>query len=152
MTGAPSARGMQRPVVPADDAFRFEARLRTRWSDEDNQDVLNNAVYLTLFEEARFAYFTSLGQLDANRFPFLLAQTNVVFLRPGRGGAEVVVRARTTQLGTTSFTQAYRVVDAASGDVWAEAEARLVTYDPATRAKVAMADAFRAAIAAREGL
>ena len=59
---------------------------------------------------------------------------------------------RTTRLGTTSFTQAYRVVDAASCAVWAEAEARLVTYDPATGAKAPMADAFRAAIAAREGL
>jgi len=39
-------------VVPPSEAIRFRARCRTRWSDEDSQGVLNNAVYLTLLEEA----------------------------------------------------------------------------------------------------
>jgi acyl-CoA thioester hydrolase len=143
---------MERPRIPADEQFRFRVRLRTRWCDEDNQSVLNNAVYLTLFEEARLAYFTQLGLLRENRFPFLLAQTNVVFVAPGRGGAEVELAARTTELGTTSFTQCYRVRDAASGALWAEAEARLVLYEPANGAKRALPPEFRRAIAALEGL
>lgn len=135
---------MEIPLVPATPAF--EVRLRTRWSDEDNQAVLNNAVYLTLMEEARFAFFSGLGLLGENRFPFLLAQANVVFQAPGRGGAEVVVELTTTHLGTSSFRQAYRVRDAASGKVWCEAEARLVSYDPASGAKRPMDPAFRAAL------
>jgi acyl-CoA thioester hydrolase len=98
---------METPEIPASSAMRFRVKLRTRWSDEDNQRVLNNAVYMTLFEETRFAYFTSLGLLAENQFPFLLAQTNVVFLSPGRGGAEVEAEAATVHLGTSSFTQAY---------------------------------------------
>ncbi|MBK7645525.1 MAG: acyl-CoA thioesterase [Planctomycetes bacterium] len=143
---------MERPHVPEASQFRFRVRLRTRWCDEDNQQVLNNAVYLTLFEEARLAYFTQLGFLRANQFPFLLAQTNVVFVALGRGGVEVDLEARTTSLGTTSFTQSYRVLDAARGTVWAQAEARLVIYDPGSGAKRAMEPAFRAAIAGFEGL
>ncbi len=135
---------METPGVPPTPAF--EVRLRTRWSDEDNQAVLNNAIYLTLMEEARFAYFTGLGLIDANRFPFLLAQANVVFLSPGRGGAEVVVELSTTHVGLSSFRQAYRVRDAASGKVWCEAEARLVCYDPASGAKRPMDPDFRAAL------
>ena len=38
---------MEQPQVPPSDAVRFRARAHTRWSDEDNQGVLNNAVYLT---------------------------------------------------------------------------------------------------------
>jgi acyl-CoA thioester hydrolase len=143
---------MERPRIPAASQFRFRVRLRTRWCDEDNQHVLNNAVYLTLFEEARLAYFTKLGLVRENQFPFLLAQTNVVFVAPGKGGAEVELEARTTELGTTSFTQSYRVLEAQTGVLWAEAEARLVLYDPASGAKRAMPPEFRRAIAELEAL
>jgi len=139
---------MERPDVPPSERLRFRARLSTRWSDEDNQAVLNNAVYLTLFEEARFRYFREL--LGANRFPFLLAQTNLVFLQPGRGGAEVEVECATVAVGTTSFTQAYRVRALADAAVWCEGVARLVCYDPATQAKRPLTAELRAAIEARE--
>ncbi|MBI5364892.1 MAG: acyl-CoA thioesterase [Planctomycetes bacterium] len=129
--------------------MRFRARATTRWSDEDNQGVLNNAVYMTLFEEARLAYFRDL--LAVNQFPFLLAQTNVLFVAPGRGGAEVEIECATLELGTTSFTQAYRVRDIATGRVWAEAEARLVCYDPTTNAKRPIPTELRAIVAARDG-
>src|SRR5687768_18623620 len=119
---------MQAPQVPDSSRLQFRVRARTRWSDEDNQGVLNNAVYLTLFEEARHAYFGSLGFLRENRFPFLLSQTHLRFLRPGRGGEEVEVELATTRLGNSSFEQAYRV-RAISGEIWAEARALLVLYD-----------------------
>jgi acyl-CoA thioester hydrolase len=143
-----SAERMQPPRVPASSAMRFRARLSTRWSDEDNQQVLNNAVYLTLFEETRYRYFREL--LGSNHFPFLLAQCNVAFLSPGRGGEDVECACATTHVGTTSFTQAYRVSELASGRVLAEGEARLVSYDPRTGAKVELPRELRAAIERRE--
>lgn len=132
--------------------MRFVARARTRWSDEDNQGVLNNAVYMTLLEEGRHAYFGARGALELNRFPFLLAQTQIRFLRPGRGGAEVEIEVRTMRLGKSSFEQAYRVRSVDSREVWAEARALCVIYDPATGASRPMPGDFRAAIAAFEGL
>lgn len=143
---------MEVPKVPDSSTFRFRARLRTRWSDEDNQQVVNNAVYMTLLEEARFRYFTELDGLRENHFPFVLAQTNVVFLLPGRGGVEVDVLARTTHLGTTSFTQVYRIVEVANGATWCEAEARLVAWDAARRAKQDLPAELRTAVARFEGL
>ena len=70
--------------------MRFTARVRTRWSDEDNQGVLNNAVYLSLLEEARYQYCDHLGLIEpGNHFSFVLARTDIVFLAPGRGPAGV---------------------------------------------------------------
>ena len=140
---------METPRVPPSSVMAVKVRLRTRWSDEDTQHVLNNAVLPTLFEEARFAYFSSLGLLEENRFPFVLAQTNVLYVAPGRGGREVEVEMATTSLGTSSFTQAYRVREVSTGDVWCEAESRLVCID-GKGAKRAMDPAFRRAISARE--
>lgn len=150
---------MDAPAVPAAEAMRFRAELWTRWVDEDNQAVLNNAVYLTLLEEARHRYFSSLGLLEGNQFPFLLLQCNVRYLRPGRGGVAVVVETATTRLGNSSFEQAYRVRPADGGDAqseaqgepWCEAVALLVCVDEQGRS-TPMTDAFRRAIGEREGL
>jgi acyl-CoA thioester hydrolase len=140
---------MEVPSLPQ--TFSFESEHQLRWSDADLQGVVNNAVYMSLFEEARFAYFTQLAQLSADAFPFLLAQTNVLFKSPGRPGTRVTIEMVTTQLGNSSFTQAYRVT-ADTGKVLCEGEARLVCYDPATNASRPMSADFRAAIAQFEGL
>ena len=141
---------MEAPVLPPDSAFRFRVTLATRWSDEDNHSVLNNAVYMSLCEEARLAYFRRLGLLEDNQFPFLLGQTNIRFVRPGRGGRPVVVEAATTRIGNKSFDQAYRIRDEASGEVLAEAVATLVGFDGVAGRSVALSDSFRAAIASME--
>ncbi|QDV08122.1 Acyl-CoA thioester hydrolase YbgC [Planctomycetes bacterium Poly30] len=120
---------MDTPKIP--DFPHFVHETITRWSDEDRQGVLNNAVYMTLFEEARLGFSRMTEALEGGNFPFLLAQTNVRFVRPGRGGHSVRVEVSTTEVGRSSFRQAYRV-RAENGDVWAEAEAALVCYDPAT--------------------
>lgn len=143
---------METPRVPESSAIHFRVTLHTRWSDEDNQHVLNNAVYMTLFEEARHRYFGDLGLLEGNHFPFVLAQTNVAFLAPGKGGVDVVVETRTVALGTSSFTQVYRIRDAVSGAIWCEAEARLVAWDNAHKKKGEMSPAFRARLIAFEML
>jgi acyl-CoA thioesterase FadM len=134
---------METPRVPASNEMHRRWTLRTRWSDEDNQAVLNNAVYLTLLEETRHRLFGELGLLEDNKFPFVLAQTNIAFLLPGRGGVDVVVEVATTHVGQTSFTQAYRVIEVSSGAVWCEAEARLVAWDPSKRQRGTMSETFR---------
>ncbi|MFN0009985.1 MAG: acyl-CoA thioesterase [Planctomycetota bacterium] len=140
---------METPKIPASESMSFRVLLRTRWSDEDTQGVLNNAVYPTLFEEARFAFFSAADQLKKNHFPFVLAQTNVVYLAPGRGGREVEVELATTHVGTSSFTQAYRIREGKGGQVLCEGEARLVCVDPATGRKTPMSEAFRRALTPR---
>lgn len=143
---------MHAPQVPESARLRFRTRTRTRWSDEDNQGVLNNAVYLTLLEEARHAYFGKLDLLAGDHFPFLLAQCNVRFLAAGRGAADVEVELATVELGRSSFRQVYRVREVPGGKVWVEAEAVLVCYDAATGRSQPMQPHFRGALAAFEGL
>ena len=138
---------MDAPQVPPSPEMPFRTRLRTRWSDEDNQSVLNNPVYMTLFEEARHAYFSEHGMLSENKFPFLLLQTNVRFVAPGRGGEGVFVELATTHAGRSSFSQAYRV-RSADGETWCEAEAVLVLVDAETGRAAPMSDAFRTALGA----
>jgi acyl-CoA thioester hydrolase len=141
------------PPVPPADQLRYTADCRTRWSDVDKQGVLNNAVYLTLLEEARYQYCEHLGLLGgADHFAFVLAQTEIVFLAPGHGPAAVQVQLSTTRLGNRSLSQAYRVLDTDSGTVWAEAVATLVVWDNDARASAEMPKHFRSVIAEFEEL
>lgn len=144
---------MQAPELPPETEFRYSMIASTRWSDEDMQGVLNNAVYASLCEEARFAYFEHLGLLGADRhFPFVLLQSNLRFLSPGHGPARARVWLRTVHLGTRSFRQVYRMEDAASGQVWCEAEAVLVGWDAKTRGSTPLSESFKSKVAAFEEL
>lgn len=149
---------MNRIELPPSLELRFATVLPTRWVDGDVQGVLNNAVYSTLLEEGRHAYFSALGLMRGGAFPFLLAQTNLCFRSPGYGGRRVLIELATVRLGQSSFDQVYRIREASGeealpgGPVWCEAEARLVTYDPESGRSRAMEPEFRARLEAFEGL
>ncbi len=107
--------------------YRFVADVPLRWVDVDSEGVVNNAVYLSLMEEARFQYFDHLGLLQERRVPFLLAEATVTFLRPGRIGMKTEVAVRTRSLGTSSFQMDYEV--RAEDHVLATRQAALVFVD-----------------------
>lgn len=107
--------------------YRFVADVPLRWVDVDSEGVVNNAVYLSLMEQARFQYFDHLGLLQDRRVPFLLAEATVTFLRPGRIGMKTEVAVRTRSLGTSSFQMDYEV--RAEDHVLATGQAALVFVD-----------------------
>lgn len=89
--------------------FRFDTAVPLRWADVDSAGVVNNAVFLSLMEQARFQYFQHLGLMKGHAVPFVLAETTVKFERPGRLGMNVEVAVRTRQIGTTSLQMDYEV-------------------------------------------
>jgi len=129
--------------------FRFSCDQPIRWSDIDAAGVINNAVYLSLVEQARYLYFQHLGIVEDARVPFLLGETSVRFHRPGRMGSQVRVFARTTRLGNKSFTMEYEVHH--GEDLLATVGATMVCVDDSMNS-VEMPPALREAVAAFEGI
>ncbi|MDF1798465.1 MAG: thioesterase family protein [Planctomycetota bacterium] len=130
--------------------YRFHMTQPVRWKDIDAAGVLNNAVYLTIVEQARYGYFEALGLLEGFAdFQFLLGETTARYLAPGRAGMQLDVRARTTRMGNKSFDQEYEV---ACGDlVLARVSARLVWCDAELRSSE-IPDLVRQRIAEYEGI
>ena len=144
---------MQPLIHPNNDIFRFTATSHTRWSDEDSLGVLNNAVYLTLLEEARFQYFANLKLLHLSKqFNFVLGETQIRFLNPGKAPEKVNIDISTNSLGNSSFSQKYRVYHPKSQEIWAIAEAKLVIWDNQKRQSAKIPDVFREAVKEFEGL
>lgn len=137
--------------TPFDDQpYRFSTVVFPRWKDLDAMGVLNNAVYFTFFEQARWAYFRELG-LTVPHFPFVLAETHCRFLLPVKDGESLRVFAKTVHLGTKSFRMKYAIDSMEARHRSAEGEAVLVYVDQTLRS-APMSSEFRESIARFEGL
>ena len=80
--------------------FRFTIPIEVRFRDLDALNHVNNAVYFTYMEHARFAYLRHLGLFsdDASDTGMILAEATCAFKAPIAFGQGVVVRVRATDL------------------------------------------------------
>jgi len=131
-------------------SFRFWSEQKVRWKDIDAGLVLNNAVYLTLVEQARFEYFHQLDLLAGEQFPFLLGETTLRFEKPGRAGMTLKVGARVSRLGGKSFDMEYEVRH--QDEILVKARATLVYVEPGTLKSAEIPNHFRRRISMFEGI
>ena len=104
--------------------------VEVRFRDLDALGHVNNAVYLTYFEQARLAYWLAIhpggapGEpFEPSRMGFVVARVECDYASPVRLGERLLVGCRAGDFGSSSFAFDYRVV-AAGGAV--DGEVRLV--------------------------
>ena len=88
---------------------QFQWPVRVYWEDTDAGGLVFYANYLKFFERARTEWLRSLGieqqQLkDQTGGMFVVAETNVRYLRPARLDDELIVTARLVESGRASMT------------------------------------------------
>lgn len=113
-------------------AFRCSVRIPVRFGDMDALGHVNNAKYLTYFEEARMKYWTSLFPLDVNdvaSLGIILAEATVSFRSPARAGDVLEVFVRVSHVGNKSFRMDYRIENAETRRLVAEGSTVQVMYD-----------------------
>jgi acyl-CoA thioester hydrolase len=122
----------------------FTHRLEVRFRDCDPLGHVNNAVYLTYLEQARFALWRTLwGFPEASRPGVIMARSEVDYKIPARYGDQLEIRLFLATIGRTSFTYSYEVVDDA-GRIVAAATTVQVMYDYKTEKPVPISDEIRA--------
>ena len=95
--------------------FPIKAEVHVRFADVDAMGHVNNAHYLTFFEQSRVAYFKKLDSLDfrfmdmTSAFGFIIADIGVQFLSPAFLDEVMVVRLRVAELGNKSFRFEYEI-------------------------------------------
>ena len=107
---------------------------------------VNNAVYLTYLEEARFAYWRALwgAEMGSPEAPgVILARAEIDYRRAARYGETLDVRISLDDVGRTSIRSVYEIVNA-TGELIATAKSVLVVYDYAAGQPVPVSDAIRA--------
>jgi acyl-CoA thioester hydrolase len=130
----------------------FVHQLDVRFRDCDPMGHVNNAVYLTYLEQARFAHWRSAWAFDpaaaASELPgVILAHAEIDFLRAAQYGDRLEVRMGVAAVGRTSFTYDYEIVDA-EGHPVAKARTVQVIYDYKAGKAVAIPAKVRDALVA----
>jgi acyl-CoA thioester hydrolase len=130
--------------------FPHTHRETVRFRDLDAMGHVNNAVYLTYLEQARFTFLDGLGLVEAlDRPPMILARVELDYRAQIEPGEEVEIGVRTSRVGTKNFELEYRCE--ASGRHVADARTVLVAYDYERQEPVPVSEAWRRALAA-EGM
>jgi acyl-CoA thioester hydrolase len=114
----------------------FHYQLEVRFRDCDPMGHVNNAVYLTYLEQARFAHWREVWGMDVERLPegtpgVILAHAEIDYRRPAKYGDRLDVRIGLEAIGRTSFTYQYEVLDQ-EGRLVASARSVQVMYDYAS--------------------
>ena len=132
-------------------SFRAHCPVEVRFRDCDPMGHVNNAVYLTYLELARFAYWKAaeIGRLEGE-VSYIMARVEIDFRASARTGDVLDVGVAVTGFGRTSFTMAYEIRDQ-EGRLVANARSVQVTYDYAAGKAVPVPDGLRARIAEFEG-
>lgn len=118
---------------------------------------VNNAVFITMMEQARVMYCERLPGFEFSKltYPlglsFILAAIQCDFKAPVPFGASVRVRVGTTAMGRSSFHAAYELVNAADGRIVATGSSVQVAYDYHQKKAVPLSAALRQQIADLEG-
>lgn len=125
----------------------FRHTLDVRFRDCDAMGHVNNAVYLTYLEQARFAYWRDVWGNDVEGLPgekpgVILARAEIDYRRPATYGDVLEVRMGLERIGRTSFTYVYEVDDRQGRRV-VDARTVLVAYDYASAAPVAISEQVR---------
>jgi acyl-CoA thioester hydrolase len=132
--------------------FRFTTQIEVRFRDCDSMGHVNNAVYLTYLEQARFAYWRQVLQGRGAPPPkMILARAECDFVTAAGFGDLLDVRMRVSAIGRTSFTAEYEILQARDRRLVAKATSVQVMYDYDAGRPVPIADEVRGRIEDFEG-
>ncbi|HLA63330.1 MAG TPA: thioesterase family protein [Rhodothermales bacterium] len=126
-------------------------RLVVRWGDMDALGHVNNAAYLTYFEQARVEALGRLGVALSTASMLVIASASVAFKRPVTYPATVEVRVFAGPPGGSSFPTRYELRVEGDDRLCASGEATVVQVDAATGRATRLTDALRAALEAASG-
>lgn len=119
---------------------------------------VNNAVYLTYLEQARFSHWRATGlalsngegavatasgtSADDDVPGVILARVEIDYRRPAKYGDSLQIRLGIAGFGRTSFTYDYEIVDA-GGTLIAQARTVLVRFDYASGRPVPLTEELK---------
>jgi acyl-CoA thioester hydrolase len=136
--------------------FRFYHPIEVRYGDLDPQGHVNNAKYLTYFEQARIAYWIDMGFFTKDQsfmeLGVILADVHIAYFEPIYFGQKIKVGVHVAKLGNKSMTWEQNITDVESGKEVAKGEIVIVAYNYREGKTISIPDNWRKKIIEFEGL
>jgi acyl-CoA thioester hydrolase len=135
--------------------FHFSTEVRVRLPETDAFGIVFHGYFFTYFDVARMDYLRNLGVLDeispARGTTNVIAHADADFRSPARFDDVLVVQARISGFGRTSFTFEFRVMHKAENRLVAEGRTVHVCLDPGTWKPAPVPAGFRERVKRFEG-
>jgi acyl-CoA thioester hydrolase len=128
--------------------FQYEHDVEVRFRDCDAFGHVNNAVFLTYLEEARFGFWKRLSGATGIPRSFILARVECDYRIPATLGDRLIVRVAVAAVGSSSFTLAYEVLLARTRQIVATAKTVQVMYDYTAARSIPIPDDIRVKLTA----
>lgn len=136
--------------------YKFFHPTEVRYGDLDPQGHVNNAKYLTYFEQARIYYLVKLGLFSKDQsfmeVGLIVADIHITYHSTTHYGDEIKVGVKTTKIGNKSLTVAQCVMDANTGTVMASGTIIMVTFDYAGQKTIPVPQDWKKKISEFEGI
>jgi acyl-CoA thioester hydrolase len=134
--------------------FPAVIRLPVQWGDQDAFGHVNNIVYFRWFESARIAYLERIGlgekhsglMTSGENLGPILAAIGCNYRRQIKYPDKVIVAARVTRIGRSSFTMQHMVWSESEQAIAADGDSTVVVFDYAANKPRRVPDEFRALI------
>ena len=132
--------------------FTFKTKLELRWSDMDQLGHVNNAMYLTYFEQARIEYLHEVCKWNWTETGAILANAFVDYHRPVVYPAPTYVYVGVSKMGNKSLEISYMIVSVVDEKekIMTSGYTTLVVFDYSKQQSIAIPDKIRAEIEAYE--
>jgi len=113
------------------DEMRFigECIIPVRWGDLDTYSHVNNSRFFEYMTESRAQVLSHLIKPSGD-LQFVLAFTQCSFKKPILYPGNVLIKHFISQIGYTSFTVVHHIMSEDGSVLYAEADGKLVCFDP----------------------
>lgn len=136
--------------------YKFFHPTEVRYGDLDPQGHVNNAKYLTYFEQARIYYLIQLDLFSRDQsfmeVGVIIADVHITYHATTHYGDNIKVGVRTSKIGNKSMTVEQCVVNTDTGAVLASGTVVLVTFDYEGLKPISVPDYWKKKISEFEGL
>jgi acyl-CoA thioester hydrolase len=123
--------------------YVYRHRLSVRFRDCDAMGHVNHAVYFTYFEQCRLTCWREQTGAPSPHARVIIARAECDYRAPAHFGDELEIRLGVSDIGRSSFTLKYQIVQAASEALVAVGITVMVSYDYAAGKSVPLSDAAR---------
>jgi acyl-CoA thioester hydrolase len=130
--------------------FHHSTPIQIRFFDMDAFGHVNNAKYLTYFEEARIKYLDDIihWHYGWSKEGIIMARAEVDFLLPATFNDKISILTRSSHIGNKSFTLEYKMIkrDADQEIIFASAKTVVVMYNYEKNTSIPVPEDWKAAI------
>jgi len=136
--------------------FRFYHPIEIRYGDLDPQGHVNNAKYLTYFEQARIFYLIQLGLFSRDQsfmeIGVIVADVHIKYHAPTRYDDQIKIGVRTSKIGNKSMIVEQCVMNINTGEIVTVGIVILVTFDYREHKTISVPSEWREKITAFENI